>query len=345
MTSPMPRISGAKGRLAVTLSSAIALGLLAAGSAASQSKPASDDAAVYEHVMKARKAAQLDLRHHFYHRCFVDPNYSDTIADHRKWPAPMEPVKVFDNLYFLGQNSETSWALKTSDGIVIFDTHNTPEEAQQFIEGGLTKLGLDPKQIKHIFIMHEHADHFGGAKYLKEKYGAELHASPVAWKGMSEHTGRAVKLIPPKGSDVADGQKFTFGDTTVTVYHTPGHSLGTISAIFKTTDNGKPHVVGFFGGMGSPRTADNRNAIIRSFTRWQGIAKAAGVDTLIANHQGQDYSVENTEFIRVRKPTDPNPYVLGQDAYQRFFEVQAECTRVALARNGQKDTTGSGDAK
>ena len=316
------------------LSASAMLAALSAGVVHAQERPAAaKDDNLYEHVMKARKAAGTDLMHHFYHRCFVDPNYTGTIAKLRKEAAPMEPLKVFDQLYFLGQNGVSSWALQTSQGIIIFDTLNNPDEARQYIEGGMAKLGLDPKQIRYVFIMHEHADHFGGAKYLQEKYpGLHLAASAIAWQNMPT-ANRGAGLMPRHDIDVADGQKFTLGDTTLTFYSTPGHSDGTISTIFKVTDHGAPHVVGFFGGMGSPNTAANRTKIIASFKRWRPLAAAAGVDTLIANHQGQDYSVENLEFLKVRHPTDPNPYVLGKDAYQRYFEVQTECTYANLVRH------------
>jgi metallo-beta-lactamase class B len=32
-----------------------------------------------------------------------------------------EPVKVFDNLYFVGQTEYSAWAVSTSDGIIIID--------------------------------------------------------------------------------------------------------------------------------------------------------------------------------------------------------------------------------
>src|SRR5437762_10770586 len=53
-----------------------------------------------------------------------------------------EPVKVFDNLYFLGQTEYSAWAVNTSDGIIIIDTifdYSVEDE----VVGGLKKLGLD----------------------------------------------------------------------------------------------------------------------------------------------------------------------------------------------------------
>ena len=45
-----------------------------------------------------------------------------------------------------------------------------------------------------------------------------------------------------------DGQKLTLGDTTLTMYLTPGHTLGTISTLIPVKDNGTPHLVAEWGG-------------------------------------------------------------------------------------------------
>ena len=63
----------------------------------------------------------------------------------RQGPPPasqwhVEPGKVFDNLYFVGQKDVSSWAVTTSAGIIIIDTiweYSVEDE----IVGGLKKLG------------------------------------------------------------------------------------------------------------------------------------------------------------------------------------------------------------
>lgn len=292
--------------------------------------------AEYPYILKARAAAGDDLHREFYHRCFIDANYPDTIASYRKTTTPIEPAKVFDNMYFVSDGDNTVWILRTSEGFIVFDSLNNPVEALELIGGGMMKLGLDPKQIKYVAIMHEHADHYGGSKYLKERYGARLIASEPAWNFMAKETRPRVAYAPARDMVIADGQKLTLGDTTVTFYVTPGHSAGSISAIFNVTDNGVRHVVGYMGGMGSPGNEANRNQIIKTYTRWQTIAANAGVDTMIANHSPQDNAIEKVEFLRVRRAGDWNPFVIGADSYRRYFEIQKECARARLARFGQK---------
>ena len=311
-------------------------GLLGSNVCAQSSDPVPDEDAIHEHVIKALAAAGDDQEADFYHRCFIDPLYSDTIAHYRKTAVPIEPFKVFDNLYLLSENDNNVWVLKTSEGLVVFDSFNNPAEAAEYIEGGLKKLGLDPTQIKYVVLTHGHGDHFGGSKYLQETFGAHIMTSKPDWNYMENEKRPRRAYVPRHDMEIEDGQQFKFGDTTVTFYITPGHSPGSVSAIFNVTDYGEPHVVGYFGGMGSPSTEANRNLIIRSYSRWQGIAAAAGVDVLIGNHQVQDNAIEKVEYMRVRRKGDLNPFVLGEDKYQRYIEIQKECTKVALARHGQK---------
>src|SRR5207244_4691725 len=84
-----------------------------------------------------------------------------------------DPARVFDNLYFVGGKIHSSWALTTSDGIILIDTI-FPYNSEELIVGGMQKLGLDPKQIKYILISHAHTDHIGGAEILQKKYGARV---------------------------------------------------------------------------------------------------------------------------------------------------------------------------
>src|SRR5690606_5086607 len=49
---------------------------------------------------------------------------------------PVEPARVFDNLYFVGDRSTSAWALTTSEGIILLDAgfqHNV----EGTIVGGL----------------------------------------------------------------------------------------------------------------------------------------------------------------------------------------------------------------
>ena len=93
----------------------------------------------------------------------------------------MPATRSFDDLYYLGTDFVGSWALNTSDGIILFDALDNTQEAKDIIETGLRSVGLDPAQIKYIVVMHGHGDHYGGAKYMQDKYHAKVFMSAADW--------------------------------------------------------------------------------------------------------------------------------------------------------------------
>src|SRR5262245_30287990 len=214
--------------------------------------------------------------------------------DRSTWHA--EPVKVFDNLYFLGQTEYSVWAVTTSQGIILIDTifdYSVEDE----VVGGMKKLGLDPTTIKYAIVSHGHGDHSGGAKFLQDKFGTRVILSAAHWELLDRSTG-----TKPKRDMVAtDGMKLTLGDTTLTLYITPGHTLGTISTLIPVKDRGTPHLVAEWGGT-LFNWLRNRNAYITaarpdsfwfstydtSARRFRDIVTRAGADVLIANHTEYD---------------------------------------------------------
>ena len=98
------------------------------------------------HLEAARKAAGTDLPSYLRLADQVKPTSGlppVTIESLRAKP-PLEPARVFDNLYFLGNYWVSCWAITTSDGIILVDAMDNQAEAEQIIAGCLRKLGLDP---------------------------------------------------------------------------------------------------------------------------------------------------------------------------------------------------------
>lgn len=214
-----------------------------------------DPAAVRLHTERARQIAGEDLKDTIGLLCTP----SSATARAKKLPNP-QPTKVFDNLYYVGLGYVSAWALTTSDGIILFDTLDNPAEAKRYIVGGLKTLGLYPENIKYIIIMHGHGDHYGGARYMQDRFpNAHLLMSEadylLAEKSASSGKGPFAKVPPPRRDMViTDSEKLTLGDTTIPLYITPGHTQGTISTIITVRDHGQPHVISFWGGTTPPGT-------------------------------------------------------------------------------------------
>jgi metallo-beta-lactamase class B len=245
-------------------------------------------------------------------------------------------VKVFDNLYFVGQTEYSAWAVTTSDGIIIIDAlFNYSVEDE--IVNGLTKLGLEPTKIKYVLVSHGHSDHAGGARYLQEHFGAHVILSAADWELLERNTGTWPK--PKRDMIATDGQRLTLGDTTLTLYLTPGHTPGTISTLIPVKDGGKPHLAAEWGGTGFNFTITPDKpqqfwfeTYINSAERFRDIAAKAGADVLIANHTNLDGSKAKLPALAKRKPGDPHPYVIGNESVQRYLTVANECAKAGLLR-------------
>lgn len=262
-----------------------------------------------------------------------------TIDTARTWYA--EPVKVFDDLYFLGQTAFSVWALRTSEGIILIDSIFDYSVEDEVI-GGLGKLGIDPKEIRYVIISHAHGDHSGGAGILQQKHGARVVMSAADWD-LYEAGNDKVKA---KRDIVAtDGMEIRLGNGGVRVYLTPGHTKGTISSVMTVHDNGVPHVAALWGGTlfnfrDSP--ADPREARLKMYSesaaRFGKVVSDAGADILLSNHTAYDGSTLKLPALASRRPGEANPYVIGNAVVQRYFTVAGQCALSALALGPQAPT-------
>jgi metallo-beta-lactamase class B len=300
------------------------------------------------HVAAARTAARDDWTALFNTTCgsltrpaggrgAAAPGAQATLA-RDNWHA--EPVKVFDNLYFLGQTEFSAWAVTTSNGIILIDTIYDYSVEDEVI-GGLHKLRLDPAQIKYAIVSHGHGDHSGGAKYLQDHFGTRVILSADDWDLLDRSNGTR----PTRDMVATDGQKLTLGDTTITMYITPGHTAGTISTLIPVKDRGVPHLVAEWGGTAfnwltnrsgyiTPERPDSFwfNSYRSSAQRFRDLATKAGADAVIANHTEFDGSKTKLPAVLARKSTDPNPYVVGTDGVSRYLTVAYECASAGLAQ-------------
>ena len=248
-----------------------------------------------------------------------------------RWHA--EPVKVFDNLYYVGMTEYAVWAVTTSDGIILVDTIFDYSVEDEVI-GGLKTLGLDPAQIKYAIVSHAHSDHSGGAKYLQDRFKVRILMSAADWDLSERNTRDPSK--PKRDMVVTDGQQLTLGDTTLTLHFTPGHTPGTISTIIPVKDRGTPHVAALWGGTGFNFTVTPDKPMIfwfdtyiRSAQRFREAALKAGADVILSNHTVHDGGKRKMPALAKRRAGDPHPYVVGGDGVTRFLTVAEECAEAA----------------
>jgi metallo-beta-lactamase class B len=252
------------------------------------------------------------------------------------FPNPtVEPLRVFDNLYFLGLPNVYAWAVNTPEGIILLDSLTAPDVEPTIIEG-MRKVGLDPSRVRYVVISHSHLDHYGGASYFQTRYDAEVLASEADWELIEEQSESQPDRLdggPPlvRNIVVSDGQTLSLGGTTLTFVATPGHTPGALSVIIPVTDQGQAHVVAFLNG---PRITSLETArqMTASTERLATIAKAAHVDVEINNHSYIDDSLPIIEATRERQPGTPHPFVIGEEGFQQFTGWMVACLKADIVR-------------
>ena len=114
-------------------------------------------------------------------------------------------------------------------------------------------------------------------------------------------------MAPKRDIVATDGMKITLGETTVTIWLTPGHTPGTLSYTFTVLDRGKPVSVAYSGGTAFNfvnNTPDpgiqNFQTYIESQQHMAAQAAAAGATVLMSNHSEFDDAVNKNRMLAGR---------------------------------------------
>src|SRR2546428_1256448 len=249
-----------------------------------------------------------------------------------------EPGKAFDNLFYIGSPFQSTWAVTTSEGIILIDS-GYDYSAKELITDGLKKLHLDPTQIKYVVLTHVHGDRFYGARYLQDTYKARVIMSEADWNVMTK-TNDPGELKPKKDMVATDGMKLTLGDNTLTLYITPGHTPGTLSTLVPLKDGNQRHLGYLLGGRGAemsdygvsyfPDMATAMRTWTASIKRFHNIAQKAGADTFLSIHPQHDKTFDKLTAVRFRKPGAPHPFV-NKEFIENHTTVMTECMEAQLA--------------
>jgi metallo-beta-lactamase class B len=286
-------------------------------------------------VAAAKRAAGTDYAGTFLRICVAPDNLGGggggargaapatrVVPDRATWYA--RPYKVFDNLYFIGTKIHSSWALTTSDGIIVIDTLFDYAIEPEIVEG-LTTLGFNPRNIKYVLISHAHGDHDQGAALLQSKYGAKIVMGAADWESTLARPASAPGGVPKRDIAVGpEGLKLKLGDTIVDVIATPGHTPGTLSYFFPVKDAGRMLTVAYAGGtaFNFPRQAANFAIYRDSQRKMSEVADAAGATVLMTNHTEFDRAYDRVRLAQLpRPPGEKHPYETDAATVLRYFEM------------------------
>jgi glyoxylase-like metal-dependent hydrolase (beta-lactamase superfamily II) len=111
---------------------------------------------------------------------------------------------IIEQIY-TGCLAQGAYYIESNGEVAIIDPLR---EVQDYIN----KASKNKAEIKYIFETHFHADFVSGHVTLAEKTGAKIVFGPTAKTSFDAIIAK-------------DNQVFNVGDITITVLHTPGHTM------------------------------------------------------------------------------------------------------------------------
>jgi len=201
------------------------------------------------------------------------------------------------------QLTTSCYLIRHGDDYLVWDTGyapgNTPSAPKQSLVDLLGQLKLTPAQVKYVGISHYHGDHTGQANQFPQ---ATLLIGKGDWDVVTDpkQTQLAAPFAPwtTGGGKVepVTGDRDIFGDGSVVMLDTPGHTPGHHSLLVRLKDMGNVLLTGDlahfhenYDGNGVPTFNTNRAATIASLERFKKMAANLKA-TVIIQHDERDVS-------------------------------------------------------
>jgi glyoxylase-like metal-dependent hydrolase (beta-lactamase superfamily II) len=223
--------------------------------------------------------------------------------------APTDVGQRFSDTYaFKGLMIQTTFScylIKHGDDYMIWDTGNAPTAGAAAPKSTLTQLlsevHVTPAQVKFVGISHYHGDHTGQANQFP---AATLLIGKGDWDALNDSKSAAASSAQfftawmSGGSKVEPlaGDKDVFGDGSVIMLNTPGHTPGHHSLLVKLKTMGNVLITGDLAHFhenydtdGVPTFNTDRASTLASLDRFKKLATNFKA-TVIIQHDQRDVS-------------------------------------------------------
>ncbi|MFA9200622.1 MAG: subclass B3 metallo-beta-lactamase [Cypionkella sp.] len=213
-----------------------------------------------------------------------------------EWDKPGPPFRIHGDTYYVGTCGITALLVTGPDGHTVLDSGT--DKGAAIVLANIRALGFDPRDVKTLFMTHEHFDHVGGMARLQEATGATVLASAPAAavlrsgrpgpgdpQANSGHpafppvTGRIVEIESAEGQRALGKFRAIF---------TPGHTLGALSWTWQECEGAECKSVVYADSL-NPISSDryrfsDHPALVKAFRGGLVAVGGAPCDILIAPH-------------------------------------------------------------
>jgi len=183
-------------------------------------------------------------------------------------------VQITPNIFIAGGPSISHpsdayiYLIKSQHGSALIDS-GTGKAFDKILKN-IKGFGVNPSEIKYLFLTHCHYDHTGGAEKIREHTGCEIVAHNMAADYLEAGDTQVTAAswygenIKPLKIDIkihTDRDEFYLDEMKINFYHTPGHSPG--SSVYTVNSDGKLILFGqdVHGPLDSTLRSDNRDYI------------------------------------------------------------------------------------
>ena len=256
--------------------------------------------------------------------------------------ARIEPFKIADNLYYVGDKKVCIHLIDTSDGLILIDSGYFGT-AHMLIDS-IWRIGFDPANVRWIIHTHGHHDHYGSSEEFRIMYGTRLAISRVDAESLRKKPHRShifkdeypFAKTPDFDYEIEDGEIFELGKTKIRCVLTPGHTDGVLSLFFDVTHNGETYLAGMFGGAGvnaltlpytcyNEREEDAAQQMLRSIDKlWD-----EPVTVHLGNHPGNNKTLEKRDL---QLKEGGNPFI-APDSWHTFLSSLREKVEKIITDN------------
>ncbi len=179
----------------------------------------------------------------------------------------------------------------------VFEVHMAQDE---HCVAQLERIGVEPQSIRFVAQTHLHIDHTGALGHFPDAtvvvHARELEAARAAESPVSTGYVRADFDRPELRWKPFEGDLDLFGDGTVRLIETPGHSAGHVSLLLDLEQTGRVLLTADaadnrdqWQGRARPRALHSREEAARSIERLRALAGETGA-LVVLGHDSEDSS-------------------------------------------------------